>query len=56
MSAIKVPEDIVQDWDMGGNKVALITVYLQLADEVADAVYAAAGIEGNSPAADFASH
>ena len=54
MSAMKVPEDIVQNWEMGGNKVALISAYLQVADELTDAVYAAAGVEGNSPAADVA--
>ena len=54
MSAIKVPEDIIQNWELGGNRVALISAYLQLADELTDAIYAAAGVDGNSPAADVA--
>ena len=32
----KVPEDIVQNWELGGNKLALTTAYLQIADELAE--------------------
>ena len=54
MSVIKVPEDIIQNWELGGNRIALISAYLQMSDELIDKVYAAAGVDGNSPAADIA--
>ena len=51
---LKIPEDIVQAWELAGNKLPGILEFVKISESVATALFAAAGLDENTTAADVA--
>ena len=51
---MKVPNDILQSWEVSGNLVGPITEYVKLSEDVANLIYEAVGISKEATAGDIA--